>query len=45
LFTNVAQTPVIAEKPYISFANNKYYLNIPNVEFNKVGTTPNWQNS
>ena len=30
--TNVNSSPQIAEKPFISFKNNRYYLNIPHVE-------------
>jgi len=38
-FTNILSTPWIAEKPYISYNSglNKYYLQIPNIEQNKVG--------
>ena len=39
-FTNVASTPWIAEKPYISFSGGLYYLEIPNIEQNKVGPDP-----
>lgn len=39
-FTNIASAPVIAEKPYITFSNNNYFLQIPDVEFNKAGPTP-----
>ena len=39
--TSIPATPVIAEKPYISFdtTTSKYYLQIPKIEFNKVGPT------
>jgi len=30
---------VIAEKPYIRFADGKYYLMVPPVETDKVGKT------
>lgn len=43
-FTTVQATPVIAEKPYISFDNNKFYLNIPPLEFNKIGVTGSGSN-
>jgi len=29
---NVPSTPLIAEKPFISFENDKYYLEVPLVE-------------
>lgn len=39
--TSIDQTPVIAEKPYISFdtASSKYFLQIPKIAFNKSGPT------
>jgi hypothetical protein len=41
----VGQTPVIAEKPYISInAQGKYTLRVPRVETNKVGPTSNFNN-
>jgi hypothetical protein len=43
--TNIAATPIIAEKPYIVFENNKYLLMRPNVEHNKVGVTSNYNNA
>ena len=38
--TKVNETPLIAEKPFISLENGRYYLNVPGHELNKVGT--NW---
>jgi len=35
LVTVIADTPVIAEKPFIAFQNGKYYLMIPHVETDK----------
>merc|ERR1719410_2536533 len=35
LVTVLADTPVIAEKPFITFKNGKYYLMIPQVETDK----------
>ncbi len=37
--TNIAATPVIAEKPYIKFAGGFYFLEIPPLEFEKTGPT------
>ena len=37
--TVVGATPLIAEKPYIHYSNNKYFLQIPAVETNKVGAS------
>jgi len=39
IFTSIESTEKIAEKPYIIFENGKYYLMIPPVEENKVGTS------
>ena len=44
-YTNVQSSPLIAEKPYITESGGKYFLWIPHVEHNKVGTTPNWSNA
>ena len=33
----IPSTPSIAEKPFIVFENNKYYLAVPAYEVNKVG--------
>ena len=44
-FTTLSSTPVIAEKPYITESNNKWTLNIPNLETGKRGTTLGWKNS
>jgi len=38
-FVNVTATPIIAEKPYITYDSGKYYLQIPPVETNKIGST------
>jgi hypothetical protein len=35
--SNIAATPLIAEKPYITFEGAKYFLQVPKVETNKVG--------
>jgi hypothetical protein len=43
-YTNVAKTPRIAEKPFITYNNGLYYLNLPNPETNKVGPTSNYSN-
>ena len=43
--TKVEATPVIVEKPYIVFENDKYFLKVPHVERNKVGTTPGFDNA
>merc|ERR1712062_359829 len=39
LYTTIENTPIIAEKPFISFKNDKYFLNIPPIEYNKIGPT------
>lgn len=44
-YTNIPSTPLIAEKPYISENGDKYFLNIPKVEHNKVGPTPGFKNA
>jgi len=42
-YTTIAQSPVIAEKPYIIIDSAGHYsLVIPPVETNKVGPTSNW---
>lgn len=38
-YVNVDKTPLIAEKPYITYDAGKYYLQIPPVEKDKVGPT------
>jgi len=44
--TIVAQTPVIAEKPYITInSTGQYQLRVPHLELNKVGATTNFGNS
>eukprot|EP01083_Nonionella_stella_P159267 519410_1 len=42
--TNVLSTDIIAEKPYIYYndASDKYYLQIPAIEINKIGATKNY---
>jgi len=43
--TIVAQTPIIAEKPYITInAAGQYQLRVPRLELNKVGATTNFGN-
>ena len=44
-YTNVQSSPLIAEKPYISESGGKYFLNVPHIEHNKVGTTNGWKNA
>ena len=44
-YTNVPSTQLIAEKPYISESGNRYFLNVPKVEHNKVGPTPGFRNA
>merc|ERR1712176_89482 len=39
LYTSIDSTPIIAEKPFISFDDGKYYLMIPPIEYNKRGPT------
>ena len=39
LYTSIDTTPIIAEKPYLSYENGNYYLNIPPIEYNKMGPT------
>eukprot|EP01083_Nonionella_stella_P202536 739858_1 len=39
LSTTIPSTPIIAEKPFISYNNSKYYLNVPGVEYKKIGPT------
>jgi len=42
-YTVIAQTPVIAEKPYITIDNGgKFTLRVPPLEKNKVGPTQNY---
>jgi len=44
-YTNVAASPVIAEKPFITENGGRYTLNVPRVERNKVGNSgPNYDN-
>ena len=35
--TIVESTPVIAEKPYLYFKDNEYYVFVPALEYNKIG--------
>jgi len=44
-WTTIANTPVIAEKPYITISGNKYSLHVPRVEKNKNGPTTNFNNA
>jgi hypothetical protein len=45
-YTTIAQTPVIAEKPYITIKpNGAFSLRIPHLETNKVGPTTNYGNA
>eukprot|EP01084_Bolivina_argentea_P275068 469000_1 len=39
LYTSIDTTPIIAEKPFISYQNQKYFLMIPPIEKNKIGPT------
>eukprot|EP01121_Diplochlamys_sp_Union-15-3_P016767 TRINITY_DN576_c0_g1_i1.p1 TRINITY_DN576_c0_g1~~TRINITY_DN576_c0_g1_i1.p1 ORF type:complete len:593 (-),score=124.86 TRINITY_DN576_c0_g1_i1:150-1724(-) len=44
-YTTIPQTPVIAEKPYISIdSGGRYTLRVPRVEYNKAGPTSNYDN-
>lgn len=43
--TTIAETPKIAEKPYIIKTNGQFKLMVPNYEVKKVGHTANWQNA
>lgn len=43
--TNIAAAPLIAEKPFISTDGTKYYLQVPRLEANKEGNTPNYDNA
>jgi len=44
-YTTVAQTPVIAEKPYLAIANNgSFSIRVPRVETNKAGPTSDFNN-
>ena len=40
--TSVPSTPVIAEKPFISVNGSRYFLNVPLLEFGKVGPTADY---
>jgi len=40
-FTTIKATPLIAEKPYITELSDKWTLNVPKYETNKVGVTAN----
>jgi hypothetical protein len=45
-YTTITQTPVIAEKPYITIdSTGKFILKVPNWEFNKQGQTTNFDNA
>jgi len=43
--TTIYETPTIAEKPYITFDGSRYWLQVPNYETNKKGTTPGYNNA
>ena len=43
--TTIASTPLIAEKPFISTDGTKYYLQVPQLESNKEGVSPNYENT
>lgn len=43
--TNIPSTPIIAEKPYITFDGSKYWLQVPNYETNKTGPTDGYSNA
>lgn len=43
--TNINATPSIAEKPYIVMDGEQYKLMVPNLESNKVGVTPGFDNA
>jgi len=43
--TNIAATPTIAEKPYITYDGSKYWLQVPNYETNKTGPTSGYNNA
>jgi len=43
--STIDATPVIREKPYLVFDNNRYYIASPKPESNKVGQTANWENA
>lgn len=44
-YTNVASSPLIAEKPYITTDGSRYYLQVPRLESNKEGVTRNFDNA
>jgi hypothetical protein len=39
-YTTIAETPLIREKPYLTFENNKFYIRLPVLRMNSVG--PDW---
>ena len=43
-FTTIKETPVIAEKPFVMFENDRYYLMVPKLERNKTGVTQDYDN-
>lgn len=43
--TTIAETPLIAEKPYITTDGSKYYLQVPRLEANKQGNTNGFNNA
>jgi len=44
-YTNVAQTPIVVEKPYIVKSDAGFSLMVPKVETNKVGHTQDFNNA
>lgn len=43
--TTIEKAPLVVEKPYIIASGSSYKLMVPNVETDKVGTTPGWENA
>lgn len=39
-YTTIVETPLIREKPYLTFENNQFYVRIPSLRKNSVG--PDW---
>jgi len=44
-YVTVNSAPMVVEKPYIVLVGSQYKLMVPNLEVNKVGTTPNFSNA
>lgn len=36
-YTTIAETPLIREKPYLTFENNQFYVRVPALRINSVG--------